>query len=143
MDTHARRPLCVRASRSIVLASLAVALAGSLSGCAHHAVHYTPLFAPPHPLAPRPVEKVELYLATPPARPHVDVGMLQVEMYAFPNDKTAPAIVQQMFALLKQKAAQVGCDAVLVTSIDRHASRHHSPSVQASCVVYNDAAPPA
>jgi hypothetical protein len=143
MDSHARRPRSVRTSRSLVLASLAVALACSLAGCAP-AVYYTPLVAPPHPLAPRPVEKVDVYLVTPPARPHVDVGIVQVVLW---GEVDGQNVVDTLLGLIKEKAAEVGCDAVLVTSIDRqgrpapHSAAPDGPSIQGSCVAYKESPP--
>jgi hypothetical protein len=140
MEIHARRPrsVRVRAFRSLVLASLAASLTGPLSGCWGPAIYYTPVAQPPQPLAPRPVATVDVYLVTPPARPHVDVGMLQVVM---PSPTRNAKAVDTLFRLIKEKAAGVGCDAVLVTSIDRYGGKHRGPSMEGSCVAYKDAAP--
>jgi hypothetical protein len=141
MEIHARRPrfVRVRAFHSLVLASLAVALAAPLSGCLPPEVYYTPVVKPPHPLAPRPVATVDVYLVTPPARPHVDVGIVQVVVSG--DFDQGAQVVDTLLQLVKEKAAAVGCDAVLVTSIDRHGAKGRGPSMEASCVAYKDAAP--
>ena len=106
------------------------------SGCAAKVV-YTPLIPPPRPMSRRPGGAVEVLVVTPPARPHTDVGLLQ----AFPKAGTWDAPIPEMITNLRERAGAIGCDAVLITSIDRRSSRYHSQSIQASCIVYDDGAP--
>jgi len=93
---------------------------------------YIPVVPAPRQLQWRAAAQVQAFLVTPPARPHVDIGMLQAIAY----DKT----VEQMIALLRTTAGQHGCDALVVTSL------HVSPrglstlaSIDGSCEVYTDA----
>ena len=107
-----------------------------LAGCPAQ-VYYTGLLAPPHPLAPRRPEDVELLVVTPPARPHTDIGLYQIVAGSDADDSGA------MIRRLRAEAAARGCDAILLTSIDNQASKYAASNIQASCVVYNQPAPPA
>jgi hypothetical protein len=104
------------------------------SGCGERFV-YTPLKRPSRPMMRHPAEAVELLVVTPPSRPHTDIGLIQ----AFPGigGETIPELIRG----LRARAGVIGCDAILITSVDRQTTRYHSESVQASCVVYDDAAP--
>jgi hypothetical protein len=104
-----------------------------LAGCPAQ-VYYTGLLAPPRPLAPRRPEEVELFVVTPPARPHSDIGLYQITGGIDANDSTA------MIKRLRTEAAARGCEAILITSIDNQASKYTAPNVQASCIVYNQPA---
>jgi hypothetical protein len=104
-----------------------------LAGCPAQ-VYYTGLLAAPRPLAPRRPEDVELFVVTPPARPHTDIGLYQVTAGIDASDATA------MIQRLRTEAAARGCDAILVTSIDHQASEDIAPNVQASCIIYNQPA---
>jgi hypothetical protein len=106
-----------------------------LAGCPAQ-VYYTGLLAPPHPLAPRRPEDVELLVVTPPARPHTNIGLYQIVAGSDTDDSAA------MIQRLRTEAAARGCDAILVTSIDNQASKYTASNVQASCVVYNQPAVP-
>jgi hypothetical protein len=135
-------------------------LAGSLfaAGCAEN-VAYTPLNAPPRRMAARPVTAVAVFTVTPPRRAHTDIGLLRV-VGGTPPPSTHAAIgfdtpapvsahdeAQGMIAALRERAAEIGCDAIVVTSIDRpliwepwvEYGGARLPSAQASCVVYPDA----
>jgi hypothetical protein len=83
--------------------------------------------------------QVETFVVTPPSRPHVDIGMLQVIRHS--GDES----FDQMLALLRTAAAQHGCDALLVTSVDTRALKYSSGSIVGSCEVFTDvqSAPPA
>ena len=98
-------------------------------------IFYAPLSPPPRPLSPRPAEKVEVFAITPPTRPHTNLRLLQIVQGAA-NDHGIP----EMIASLRQRAAEIGCDAILGTSIDNQAGRDHHPSIQAGCIVYKEAA---
>jgi hypothetical protein len=137
----------------------AALLASSLLAAGCDNIRYTRLNTPPRPLARRPVAAVEVFAVTPPRRPHTDVGLIQVIGAKPPPSKhmdigidvvtpvTEEQETHEMIAALRRRAAEIGCDAIVVTSIDRPADwqywldsgMSHLPSVQASCVVYNDA----
>jgi hypothetical protein len=86
-------------------APLLVAL---LAGCADTAAAYTPLNVPPRPVQARSPDEVELFSSAPPERPHVDVGLITVQ--EGDGDETPAALL----GLLRQVAAERGCDAVVV-----------------------------
>ena len=107
-----------------------------LAGCPAQ-VYYTGLLTPPRPLAPLRPEDVELFVVTPPARPHTNIGLYQITQGIDASD--SPAMIQR----LRTEAAARGCDAILVTSVDNQASEYTAPNVQASCIVYNQPPLPA
>jgi hypothetical protein len=117
----------------LILVALAwMALAFSTAGCAG-TLFYTPLVSSPRPLPPRAIEDVEVFAVSPPPRPLVNLGLFQ--LIAGIDD----ASIQAMVARIRSDAAARGCDAILITSVDHYRSQNHSPSIQASCVVYTDA----
>ncbi len=137
-------------------------LAGSAfaAGCATDNVGYVPLNPPPRRMSARPVAAVAVFTVTPPRRPHTDIGLLRVVGgnpppsthtdvgFDEPQPVSAYDEAQEMIAALRQRAARIGCDAILVTHIDRPLvwepwidyAGARLPSAQASCVVYNDSA---
>jgi len=115
--------------------AITAALCGLLGGC-ENSVSYTPVIHPSRPLSPRSVDSVEVFAVTPPSRPHKDIGILQVAQGN--GDQGTP---DGMVADARATAAQLGCDAILVTSIDVLGGRYHRSNIQASCIVYDAAAP--
>jgi hypothetical protein len=113
------------------LPSVILSVALLLCGC-EATIFYTQLSPPPRPLVPHPVEKVETFAVTPPARPHTNIGLFQIVEGVEPLDSAA------MIAQLRTRAAQMGCDAILVTAIDHIRTQHHPSNAQASCLVYDD-----
>lgn len=115
------------------LAVLAVALASTtlLLGCGHTETHVAMLRAPQSPTG-RPVE---LYVAdqTPPARPFYDIAIVQ--SVGFGNDANPEEVTRG----LTEKAAALGCDAVVRVFIDVGYSRAHAAGV---CVKYLAEGPP-
>ena len=104
-------------------------------GCAAE-VQYVPLLPAPRQLYVRGPAQVELFMVTPPLRPHVDIGMLSV-VWADSESET----VQQMMNRVRAAAGQHGCDALLVT---RAAVRPGLPppgSIEGSCEVYTGVPP--
>jgi hypothetical protein len=154
-----RRPLATVLARTAPV----LLVAGSLlaSCCTGERVAFTRLNSPPRRLSPLPVEDVEVLTVTPPERPHTDLGLMRVTGGMPPHsvhtdvgtDEVTPVSyedeIQDMIGALRKRAAAIGCDAILITSIDRHeASRAtingigvvgYVPSMQASCVVYKTA----
>jgi hypothetical protein len=109
-----------------------------LGGCQPATIYYTALLSPPHAMAPHRAEDVEVFVVTPPAAPHVNVGLLEITT----GDDLRTA--KQMVARLRAEAAALGCDALLIMSIQNQApGRYGRPSMHASCVVYKTVPPPA
>jgi hypothetical protein len=106
----------------------------ALAGCANP-VAYIPLVVPPRPMISRRPEQVDVLLVTPPARPHMDIGFLQI---ACPYSED-PNRYQELIRQMRGAAAVVGCDAVLIISATAVFGRGRSGgSMQASCEVYTD-----
>src|SRR5688572_28234107 len=87
----------------------------TLLGCATF-VTATPINPPPRPLVPREASSVQVIATTPPAEPHVDVALLQVEQQQGLNRQGTDYMIQR----LREKAAELGCDAVYI----KHASEY-------------------
>lgn len=86
----------------------ALVVVAFLGGCADTSAAYTPLNAPPRPVQARTPDEVQLFSSAPPERHHVDVGLITVQ--EGDGDETPAALI----GLLRQVAAERGCDAVVV-----------------------------
>lgn len=106
-------------------------LAVGVAGCGHSETHVAMLRAP----QPSTGHAVELYLAdqASPARPFFDIAIVQA--VGFGTDATPEAVARA----LTDKAATLGCDAVVRTSIDVGYSRAHAAGV---CVKFLADGPP-
>lgn len=95
----------------------------------------------PRPMHPRPPVSIELFSSGPPSRPHVDVAYLEAEQETnLSFDDT-----EQFFTLLRDRAASMGCDGVVIGGVTHsadvlasvaaniHASRK---GLTATCIVY-------
>ena len=109
----------------------------------------SPLHDPPRPLAPRTVESVEVFLAGPPARPHVGMALLEGEQTSsYSLDDT-----REILEAVRERAAELGCDGIvfkgvtnrmpgigdLETLIDDHPDERKG--VYAVCIVYREVSP--
>jgi len=114
-----------------VVAAATALLAGLLAGCGHTETHVAMLRAP----EPRTAHNVELYIAdqAAPARPFYDIGIVQA--IGFGNDANPEDVTRA----LTDKAATLGCDAVVRVFIDTGYSRAHAAGV---CVKYLADGPP-
>jgi hypothetical protein len=93
---------------------LAFGACTSALGC-YPSVQATPLNAPTQPLTPRATEAVQVYSSTLPARPHQDVAIIQVHQ---DDGRGLAAMIEKA----RHLAGEMGCDAIFITSADRHAS---------------------
>lgn len=73
-------------------------------------VNYVPLNKPPRPMSPRAPESVDLYTTSRPARPHVDVGMIEAQQESAYSQASPAEIVANMRA----SAAGAGCDGLVL-----------------------------
>jgi hypothetical protein len=101
---------------------------------------------PPRQLFKKTPESVEVYTSSPPARPHVDLAILEVVEQAGSSEFDTG----EMLAKLRQLAADHGCDAIHVSGTlnrgpgvdalltDYPASRE---GLAATCIVYTDVTP--
>ena len=131
----ASNPFRHQLSRRCCQFTLVAALGCAAAGC-EDSISYAHIGAPSPELVARPVESVEVFLGTPPTRPHRNLGVLQVARGTFSPDRSMDDTVQ----LARATAARMGCEAILVTSIDMIAGRNRPRNVQANCIVYT--APP-
>lgn len=70
----------------------------------------TPINPAPRPLVPRAPESVQVLASGSPLEPHVDVALLEVEQSEGLNRQGLDYMIQR----LREKAAELGCDAVYV-----------------------------
>jgi hypothetical protein len=125
---------------------LSVALSGALLGGCGTFVDFTPINTPPHALQPRSNESVEV-LASPPARPHVDVALVEVEQTHSLNEQGTGLMIQRM----REQAAAIGCDAIVLRGVTDHQGAEPgsgwdlldpgSTKREATCIVYSDEEP--
>jgi hypothetical protein len=115
----------------LAFAALAAIATTSIVGCGHTETHAAMLRAP----QPRGAHPVELYVAdqTPPTRPFYDIAIVQA--VGFGNDANPEDVTRA----LSEKAAALGCDAVVRVFIDVGYSRAHAAGV---CVKYLAEGPP-
>ena len=73
-------------------------------------VSHTVLNPSPRPMAPRPAETVELFTSMPPARPYVDVALIEAEE----STSWSTADTGDLLSALRKRGAKLGCDAVVV-----------------------------
>ena len=108
-----------------------------LTGCGGIDVDYLPLNAPPRPMAPRPVESVQLF-ETPPQRPYVEVGAMECHERSARNDMRA------LYATMRASAAEHGCDALVIVGTSNHGFVGTTTlgGYRASCIVFTDPEPP-
>ena len=95
----------MRAMQGLVFAGLLAAFAG----CGIN-VAYVPLNASPAPRQARPVESVEVWSSGRPSRPFVDLGIIEAQEEAWSGASPADIV-----AAMRQKAAAVGCDGLVLT----------------------------
>jgi hypothetical protein len=83
----------------------------------------------PRELASRPVSEVEVYRTTVPDRPYAEVGIVTAETSAADSSGTPWASMPTMIEALRTRAAQEGCDAIVLGPSGSYA-------YQATCVVF-------
>ncbi len=81
------------------------------AGCGYQ-TKYTPTNTPPRPMKARPVESVQLFTSTAPTQPFVEVGLLSSGHSGYLSTATD----EEVLVGLREKAAEVGCDAVVLQS---------------------------
>lgn len=110
-------------------------------------VYATPLEALARPLAPRSPESVEVFADTPPLAAHVSVALLEVKQDHGFLQQGRPYLI----ARLREKAAELGCDAVFIKSTPDPAGDAEAGSYSgvidadaqkllARCIVYSPSA---
>jgi hypothetical protein len=82
-------------------------------------ISYTQTNAPPHPMVARAPETVEVHRITPNDRPFVDTGVLDETGYWGGGTENADR-------LLRQKAAEIGCDALVIQGYVQGGARYRA-----------------
>jgi len=117
---------------------LLLVLGSFLGGCGTF-VDFTPINEPPHPLQPRSSASVEVFSSGPPARPHVDVALVEVEQTRSLNEQGTGLMIQRM----REQAAAIGCDAIVLRGVTDHQGSGDlfdpgATKREAACIVYDD-----
>jgi hypothetical protein len=94
---------------------LQVLLLGLCGGCGTF-VTATAINPAPRPLVPRTPESVQVLASIPPPEPFVDVALLEVEQSEGFNRQGMDFMIQR----LREKAAELGCDAVYVKNTSEY-----------------------
>jgi hypothetical protein len=106
------------------------------SGCARVSSSFTPTNMPPHAMHARPIDSVLLFTSSKPVQPFVEVGIIGSERNQYATDEAT--ILE-----LRKKAAEVGCDGVLLASETTNyvvgASTQDVKRYRAACIVFTGA----
>ena len=97
---------------------------------------------PPHPMRARQPQSVTVFSSGPPARPHVDVAVMTVEQTHDLNEQGMDIIIANM----REKAAQMGCDAVVLGARSERGNAatlfgSGATTQLGTCIVYDDREP--
>ncbi len=114
-----------------------------LGGCGTF-VEATTLNAPPRALTARPADAVAVYSSSPPAKAHVDVALMQAD-----QSNGTHVELPEMIAKLREKAGQMGCDAIFISGEseragapgDAHLFDPGSHQLLATCIAYLEPTP--
>jgi hypothetical protein len=141
---HRLGPFSTTGRVRLGLAEAFVLLAVSACGTQ---VSETYLNQPPAKMAPRGPGSVLLYASGPPTRPHMDVAILQVEQSRGLNDQGLDLMLDR----LRVRAAQLGCDGVVVGGIRERSgaapgTAYHlldpgATTLHGTCIVFTGARP--
>lgn len=103
------------------------------------------LRAPPRAMVARSPDSVEVFGAGRPTRPHVDLALIEAEQ----ESSNTPGDTPELIAKLRQKAGELGCDALVLTdtfarvdTLNTVVTGHtYDRKVMSStCIVYTDGA---
>lgn len=88
---------------------LLVGCAAALAACSLPRVTLEQLNPPPRALQPRAPGSVEVFVTTKPARPYVEVAILEAE-----EGTKGPGGGPTLVRMLRERAARLGCDAIML-----------------------------
>lgn len=111
---------------------LLIVLGGLAASACGTGAFFHPMNTPPRPMSPRSVESVQL-ITTAAQQPYVEVGRIEAQQVSNWSMGGSEAI----FAAARQRGAEVGCDAIVVTG-EVQESKTTLPGVHATCIVYKD-----
>jgi hypothetical protein len=115
---------------------LLLGLALGLAACGT-TIRQIPTNAPPHPLTARPAESVEVFTATQPQRPFVEVAFFEAQQESAVSLDDQSAV----FAKLREQAGQAGCDGLIINGPNDSVvgDRHNVNTLRGyagTCIVY-------
>jgi hypothetical protein len=99
-------------------------------------VDTTALNTPPRPLSQRSTEDVEVFSGSPPVKAHVDLAL--IEAY----QSNGKGVLAELLAAIREKAGEMGCDAIVITGASERPSGNKSlldpgsHQMLATCIVY-------
>jgi hypothetical protein len=103
------------------------------------AISSTVINSSPHPMNARPPETVEVFSSGPPARPHVDVALLEAEQRSDLSADNIPQFVNH----LRARAAAMGCDGIVLGGVTNTTDASWTTTnngsrkgITATCIVY-------
>jgi hypothetical protein len=100
-------------------------------GCENLALQWVPLSPPPHPVASKPAQQVELFTAHAPTRAYEEVGIIQVQRSGYAE--TSPG---ELLERLRSEAGMHGCDGLVITGYNAVGDRWATTGYRGTCVVY-------
>lgn len=130
-----------------LVATLSPVVIAALVACGSTSA-FMPLNPPPHPVKPRPPEEVQMFTASAPTRPYVEVGLITAGIassYSGDGDF-------EILGVLRQEAGKRGCEGVIVTGENKLATgtaneitgvtvTERTSGYRAVCIVFSDGAP--
>ena len=96
---------------------------------------YVPLSGSHRRVNARPTAMVDLYVLNPPPRPFESVGLLEL------REGMDDHSINELIALLRERAGVFGCEGLYVTTIHPVSTRHQPVTVQGVCMAYTSPAP--
>jgi hypothetical protein len=104
-----------------------------------------PLNPPPRPVSPRTPAQVEIFTASAPTRPFVEIGLIQAGIASDYSDSGMFDLMQA----LRDEGARHGCEAVVVSGESKMAtaqgnaitgatSHERTSGFRAACIMYSD-----
>jgi hypothetical protein len=130
------RPTCCLIA--IVLQRIAVSASLFFAACVTTSSSVQPTNPSPRPLSPRPVMSVEVFTASRPSRPFVEVAIINAR--ASSRGDAQRGLVQEM----RSEAARVGCDGIVVNGSAETVAPNDGwggtvLGYSSACIVYTDA----
>jgi hypothetical protein len=110
---------------------------------------FAPLNQPPHHLQPRAPESVQVFTTATPARPYIEVGLIQGTQESEYSFDDMPEII----AAMRVKAGELGCDGLVLngpsskgteSSLGIVSGAHHERTLEGfwgTCIAYTDRDP--
>jgi len=115
---------------------LFLGLALGLAACGT-TIHQIATNPPPHPLMARPAESVEVFTATQPQRPFVEIAYFEAQQ----QSEVSLDDQSVVFAKLRAQAGEAGCDGLIINGPNDSVvgNRHNVNTLRgyaATCIVY-------